>query len=1685
MLASTSAQQRNRVSAGGPTPLLHVCALLLSTALGCCGLVQWANAAPAARVTGSVGCAGVPVWRATVRALQGSQARRQDGQTATDETGQFVLTPKNDAPLLQARLSLLDADGALIALESPLLPMGAARLQVELTLRNVNGKTRQAMASELALCAGARAPKELPQLRKAWSEVSKRGEAAGTVALEVLRSEAARDDAHWLIAMLVEHLQTLERAGQAAPLGEAAQRVAWLGQRLASPPVQMLGLGWQGVSRLMAGQWADAYAALGSATELALQRVRAAVRPGDQMRRSYEAAPLWELHASAARVAGHETAASASLAQAAQLYQQAGQPADAARLLLQRAESALRSSDVQEALDHLTPAANLLAGLDEPGLLFDLALVRTQTLQPAEQARALEQLLPTLLAQQRNLEWAERVQRMASRWIAAEAWTQAAAVLNRSVAWLDERTASPDRDRQLAKALGVLGRGRVRVELEDGPGAEADLRRAWALADSRNPVGTRWSTLYWLAQSLVLQDQFTAGLQTYEQALVDLQSGQPATGGKLADQRMAMWLAHCLAETALATGHPDTRQVLRWLDPAIALAVQTRQDDREATLRTDRAATLTHDLFQANLAALEQAQRDLEAAMAAWQRAKNQDAGQALVERWGVVVQRRAMLLEQAGDRAAAEALVRTWLAQEEASVQAVLATKPATPPSLARVWSARSSWAQLLNQRGAYAQAAALWQGRAEWLQTPEGEAWSVELWNAPENKAMRDTLLPARMLATEWALAAGAWSRAGEAERSVHAQEQAIVALRKGGLADELNDALLMLAMERLERNTPIPLIPELAELEQRVVTPDVGLTVRWLRLMPQLAQLRPAELRDAVAKLEAEVEKNLATLDTLPEARRELVVAMLAAMAVIRLELGDGEAGLALLERASRLTSPAGRLGLLQTQANTYRKMGRLQSALDTSLKLLEWQDDLQRLMGPADRLAALVQVLRVAAELGDHDVVRRARSLAKATAQTIRTDQPLDDTAADALADWSALEALSAFHEDRLTDALVAGNAGRQRRQRAVGRDLAALSEVVVTLAAQAKQRGDRGALADDAQALVVTASSAAQRGAVQAATLAVEAMLAATQTGAPMPTAVALLALRKTLQDAHATASAAGRLLELAAWSRLQALVSHAAGQPNEAIAAMQQAIDAHELVRGSLLSDLRKTTLGEAADRNLYVPLEGWLLDAGRVAEAWVVSERRRGRALIDALATSALRSAKGAETAKATRQLAERAQLLAERDGELDLSLTQPGIVQNGRVQALVPRRKVRLSVEQDEASRVLRQLEQMRRSERGRSAEVLSLVDAPPVQLADLLALAKGRNALVLEWSMLPDRLVTYVVTPAGQVSARTAPATPAQVAAVVRAARHALGADVGQDAARGAAALDTAGDNRPTDAADAEATLAAASQLLLAPVQDLLTSGDPRPVLVVPQRELFLLPFAALPLPGRDAPWGTVTPLAVLPSLGVLRYTAPKRALAVPQGLLVVGDPQMPTWNGQVLPPLPGARREAEAITRPQGSASQVLWGKAATETVVRAAMPQARWIHLATHGVARDDDPGLSFVALAPDAQHDGLLTAADVLDLGLRADLVTLSACQTGLGRVSGDGVLGLGRAFLLAGTPRVVTSLWSVDDDATATLMTALYERLRAGQPPAAALRDAQRTTRTRFADPRQWGAFVLVGEPE
>ncbi|MCC3427013.1 MAG: CHAT domain-containing protein [Microcoleus sp. PH2017_01_SCD_O_A] len=274
----------------------------------------------------------------------------------------------------------------------------------------------------------------------------------------------------------------------------------------------------------------------------------------------------------------------------------------------------------------------------------------------------------------------------------------------------------------------------------------------------------------------------------------------------------------------------------------------------------------------------------------------------------------------------------------------------------------------------------------------------------------------------------------------------------------------------------------------------------------------------------------------------------------------------------------------------------------------------------------------------------------------------------------------------------------------------------------------------------------------------------------------------------------------------------------------------------------------------------------------------------------------------------------------------------------------------------------------------------------------------------------------------------------------------------------------------------------------QLLIEPIADLLPTDPAAKIIFIPQGELFFVPFPAL----QDAAGKYLIEkhtILTAPAIQILELTSQKRQEIsnLAGDILVVGNPTMPEvalvpgQPPQQLSALPHSETEANAIA--QLFQTQALTGKFATKSAVLQRLSDARIVHFATHGLL-DRTRGLgSAIAFAPDRTDSGLLTAEEILHLHLQADLVVLSACNTGMGRITGDGVIGLSRALISAGTSSAIVSLWAVPDAPTADLMVKFYQNLDRTGNKAQALCSAMLETMQQHPNPRDWAAFTLIGE--
>ncbi len=415
---------------------------------------------------------------------------------------------------------------------------------------------------------------------------------------------------------------------------------------------------------------------------------------------------------------------------------------------------------------------------------------------------------------------------------------------------------------------------------------------------------------------------------------------------------------------------------------------------------------------------------------------------------------------------------------------------------------------------------------------------------------------------------------------------------------------------------------------------------------------------------------------------------------------------------------------------------------------------------------------------------------------------------------------------------------------------------------------------------------------------------------------------------------------------------------------------------------------------------------------------------------------------------------------------------------------------------------------------AERGRSRAFVELLVAkqantnqPPavnsIKIAAIKKIAKDQNATLLQYSLVSNidkeqSIYIWVISFTGDITFRKVDLKPLKqqntsLAQLVNQSRAVIGA-------RGRADVEVALSPEFLKRQQEQQihNLKQLHQILIEPIADLLPQDPHQRIIFMPQGELFLVPFPAL-LDANNKSLIEQHTILTAPSIQVLELTRQQRqarqnSTSKMQNALVVGNPVMPQVVTQVgktpvqLSDLPGAQREALAIA--DLLKTKAITGAQATESAIAQQMPHARIIHLATHGLL-DDTKGLGVpgaIALAPVGNgqlNDGLLTSDEILDMKLNAELVVLSACDTGRGGITGDGVIGLSRSLITAGVPSIVVSLWKVPDDSTALLMTEFYKNLSTTNDKAQALRQAMLTTKQKYSDPLHWAAFTLIGEAE
>ncbi|MCP2729622.1 CHAT domain-containing protein [Limnofasciculus baicalensis] len=495
----------------------------------------------------------------------------------------------------------------------------------------------------------------------------------------------------------------------------------------------------------------------------------------------------------------------------------------------------------------------------------------------------------------------------------------------------------------------------------------------------------------------------------------------------------------------------------------------------------------------------------------------------------------------------------------------------------------------------------------------------------------------------------------------------------------------------------------------------------------------------------------------------------------------------------------------------------------------------------------------------------------------------------------------------------------------------------------------------------------------------------------------------------------------------------------------------------------------------------------------------------RRGEGVArNNLALAYLKSGNLAEAEKQLREAIKIWEDLRNRLGgndiyKISLFETQTAIYSNLQ-QILIAQNRINEALEIGERGRARAFVELLQRRLSPDSKQNLTIA---PITIEQIKQTAKNHNATIVEYSVIANTfkinnqiqtressLYVWVIKPSGEVSFRSVDLKPLweqkklSLDKIVVNSRAAIGAR-----GRGLGAVER------VEQPSRRRLLAQLYELLIKPIADLLPTDSASRVIFIPHRQLFLVPFIAL----QDEKGKFLIEnynILTAPSIQVLDLTFKSSTASNSRGakgvgdILVMGNPTMPSIPPDIgeppvqLPSLPGAEQEANAIAKLLNT--KAITGNEATKANIVPKMQQSKIVHLATHGLL-DDFTGQGIpgaIALAPDGKDNGLLTAEEILNLKLNADLIVLSACDTGRGRITGDGVVGLSRSLITAGVPSIIVSLWAVPDAPTASLMTEFYRNLQQNPDKAAALRNAMLTTMKQYPNPIDWAAFTLMGEP-
>lgn len=543
---------------------------------------------------------------------------------------------------------------------------------------------------------------------------------------------------------------------------------------------------------------------------------------------------------------------------------------------------------------------------------------------------------------------------------------------------------------------------------------------------------------------------------------------------------------------------------------------------------------------------------------------------------------------------------------------------------------------------------------------------------------------------------------------------------------------------------------------------------------------------------------------------------------------------------------------------------------------------------------------------------------------------------------------------------------------------------------------------------------------------------------------------------------------AGNLLRIARIERNR-------GNLSEARQRIEMALELNESLRTRVVNQDSRTSFS-AFRREYYEFYVDLLMRMGHEAEALQANERARARGLLETLNESRVDVRQGVDA-----QLLERERVLQRQINDEELRRVR---LQKGNLEESEKR-----------VNQLLADYNTVQAEIRVRSPRYAALTSPVPLTVRDIQQQILDDRTMLLEYALGAEQSYLWVVTQS-ELKSFVLPKRAVVEAAARRVYDLLLVSNKTQA-------------RRP-----AELALAELGRMILGPAAGLLKKER---LVIVADGALDYVPFTALSIDSAYEPLIAGHEVVSLPSASVLDALRREDRQRAPEALAVLADAVFQSDDSRFkahaspaadqrdlmrsaadagvvnFPRLPFSRREAEAIVAKAGEprSLKALDFTASRETVFNTKLDQYRIIHFATHALLNSQHPALSGIVLSLyDEQGrpiDGFVRAHEIYNLKLNADLVVLSACRTALGsEIKGEGLVGLTRGFMYAGTPSVVASLWDVRDEATAELMSRFYEKMFKDRlKPAAALRAAQVSMwkERRWTAPYYWAGFILQGE--